>query len=92
MSILEAMHFKVPVCASSVDGNVEALADERGLLFPAGDVDKAFACIKVIRYGGKKIADMTKLASDYSSSEFNFVNHVQKHLTLYSDLLKTSAK
>jgi len=44
--ILEAMAARVPVVASDIPGTREMIgANERGLLFPAGDVEQCAACI-----------------------------------------------
>lgn len=91
-SILEAMASGIPVIATNVGGNMEAVRDGiDGFLVPCGDVRAmADALSRLITEGGLK-QQMTQAARQRAEDTFSFESMVQAHEELYLRLLDRHA-
>ena len=89
MSVIEAMLLGVPICASAVDGNIEALEDGRGLTFNPDDIAGMYECISKIKNDYKWCAVSKRKAKDFARAKFDLDVHVTRHIALYTELLQS---
>jgi glycosyltransferase involved in cell wall biosynthesis len=87
-AVLESMSAGVPVIASSVGGNLELLAQGRGILVAAGD-DKALAdnIERLLRDAALR-AELRRNAKHYAQANFTLEQTRKRYEDLYRQLLE----
>ncbi len=88
-ALLEAMAMGLPVVASRVGGNVDAVQEgQSGFLFEIGnDEELAMHLLKLIN-NPEQSKKMGELGRQMVMSEFGMGNYIQKMETIYSELLE----
>ena len=86
-AILEAMSAGLPVVATAVGGNTDAIVhDQTGLLVPVGDAEAMAAALTRLANDIEYRRQMGKAALDRATHVFSYDNCLAKYLTLYEEL------
>jgi L-malate glycosyltransferase len=86
-AILESMAAGVPVIASKVGGNVELVADSRGILVPPDDVAALECALLRISEGEELRATLGRTAKKFAEDNFTVERMRHKYEELYAQLL-----
>jgi glycosyltransferase involved in cell wall biosynthesis len=90
-SVLDAMVQNIPVVATSAGGLKETLAEERGLLAPAGDERVLAEQLIWILSHPVESAAMASRAFDYVRAEHNIEAMINSYAALYRSMLQESS-
>lgn len=90
-AILESMAAGVPVVASSVGGNPELVANDRGILIPPGDAEALASAIECLLQNPTMRAELALNGRRFVESNFTVATMQKHHEELYAQLLKTKA-
>lgn len=90
-AILESMAAEVPVVASSVGGNPELVANDRGILIPPGDAEALASAIECLLQNPTMRAELALNGRRFVESNFTVATMRKRHEELYTELLKTKA-
>lgn len=87
--VLEAMAAGVPVVASDIGGVRELIGnDERGLLFPVGDIERLAACIKHILDNPNLAQRLARRASQWVKEQgLTWERSAQAYAALYQQVI-----
>jgi glycosyltransferase involved in cell wall biosynthesis len=93
LSILEAMRAGLPVIASDVGGNSEAVIDgETGFLVPQGSVEALSRALLKLTQDAELRADMGRAARRRYLEHFTFERQLSRTVHLYYDVLRDAGK
>jgi glycosyltransferase involved in cell wall biosynthesis len=87
-AILESMAAGVPVIANEVGGNVELLANDRGILVPPDDVQALEAALQKAATDGQLRATLARNARRFALENFTIEHMRSQHEELYAELLE----
>jgi L-malate glycosyltransferase len=90
-AILESMAAGVPVVASSVGGNPELLATDRGILVSPGDAEALASAIECLLQNPAMRAEFARNSRRFVESNFTVAMMRKRHEDLYAELLETKA-
>ena len=85
--VLEAMASGVPIAASDVRGSRDLLANERGWLFPLGDLDAINATIDAVRSNAPEARSRARKAKKAVQDDYELGKIVAAHDQLYGELV-----
>lgn len=93
-AIVEYMNARLPVVASDVGGNVEAVVHGKtGYLYPCGDVSALAACLENSLDPVTGIADkMGEAGFELAQSRHEIGHMVKRHITLYEHVISKAGK
>jgi glycosyltransferase involved in cell wall biosynthesis len=86
LALLEAMQAGIPVVASNLPVHQRLLAQNRGLLFPVGDVDSCINCLDWAVHHPQELAAMAQTSQAYIQENYNWDNITTDMLNLYTKL------
>lgn len=81
--ILEAMALEIPVIASAARGSSDLLADNRGWLFPIGDVDRLADRLRTVLTDAHAARARAERAAAWVRETASFDRIAEQHLALY---------
>jgi glycosyltransferase involved in cell wall biosynthesis len=87
-AILESMAAGVPVIANQVGGNIELLANDRGILLPPNDLDAFAAAIEKLAADTPLRESLGRNARKFAQENFTVEQIRKRHEQLYSQLLE----
>jgi len=87
-AILESMAAGVPVIANRVGGNVELIADDRGILIPPNDVEALEAALQRVASDAPMREALGRNARAFAQENFTTERMRTKHEELYAVLLE----
>jgi glycosyltransferase involved in cell wall biosynthesis len=90
LSMLEAMREGIPVVGSDIPPHQQLLAQERGILFKAGNLD---SCISVLDWAlshPEALAPITKKAQNYLNLNYSWDYVTSETLQVYQQVLHSS--
>lgn len=87
-SLLEAMAAGLPIVATDVGGNAEALA-ETGIIVPPRDPAALSQGLALLLTDTHRASELGKMARDRAFKEFSMTITVQEHLALYDSLARS---
>jgi L-malate glycosyltransferase len=90
-SLLEAMAAGLPIVATDVGGNREALGDS-GIIVPPRDARSLMVAIARLLDDPQYAADLGRRARVRALSNFSMTKTVETHLVIYESLLKRSSR
>jgi glycosyltransferase involved in cell wall biosynthesis len=85
--ILESMAAGVPVVATGVGGNSELIAEDRGILVPAGDEEALIAAVERLLTDEGMRRSLGQAAKAFARKNFTLERMTQQHEELYRKLL-----
>jgi glycosyltransferase involved in cell wall biosynthesis len=93
-AIVEYMNARLPVVASDVGGNAEAVVDgETGYLYPCGDVSELAACLARLLDPLTGIAErMGEAGFELAQSRHEIGHMVERHTALYEHVISKTGK
>jgi hypothetical protein len=80
------MQAGIPVVASNLPVHQRLLAQNRGLLFPVGDVDSCINCLDWAVHHPQELAAMAQTSQAYIQENYNWDNITTDMLNLYTKL------
>jgi glycosyltransferase involved in cell wall biosynthesis len=86
LAMLEAMQEGVPVLASDIPVHKQLIAQERGMLFPLGDIDSCVHCLDWAIHHPQELVAMAKKAQEYVQNSYNWDDITTQTLRLYKAL------
>ena len=92
LALLEAMQEGIPVLASNIPVHRQLLGDQRGMIFPVGDIN---ACVQSLDWAlahPQELAVMAKKAQEYINTHHNWEEITNRTLNVYDKLLQTASK
>ena len=88
LGVLEAMSLGLPVVATNVTGNNEAVLNgETGFLYPLGDIGKAISILNTIEKDGKLYKELSRKSLMRQRSKYSVGIMVDKTQDLYRKVL-----
>ncbi|MCC6244309.1 MAG: glycosyltransferase [Gemmatimonadaceae bacterium] len=81
--ILEAMALEIPVIASAARGSSDLLADERGWLYPIGDVERLVDRIRCVLTDPHAARARAERAANWVRQTASFARIAEQHVALY---------
>lgn len=91
-AILESMAAGVPVIANEVGGNIELLANERGILIPPNKAEALDSALYKLASDVGLRAALSRRARMFAQENFTIDRMRQKHEDLYAELLERKQK
>jgi glycosyltransferase involved in cell wall biosynthesis len=87
-SLIEYMAAGLPIAATNVGGNAEAICDGReGVLFPAGDVDNLIKALRSLMTNRDLACQMAENAKRKAFREYSQESYISNHEQFYSQVL-----
>lgn len=87
-AILESMAARVPVIANEIGGNVELLANDRGMLIPPNDTNALDSALQKLASDAGLRETLSRNARRFAQDNFTIDCMRQKHENLYAELLE----
>ncbi|AUT03555.1 glycoside hydrolase [Nostoc sp. CENA543] len=87
LSMLEAMREGIPVLGSDIAPHQQLLAEERGILFKAGNLDSCVSALDWALHNPEKLPTMVKKAQKYVSLNYSWDRITSETLRLYTQVL-----
>lgn len=84
--ICEAFSAGIPVIGSDIGGISDLLAQKRGFVFPAGDVDRLHALLQEVVEDPAPAAERAANAREYSRQHLSHDRWREQYLDVYADL------
>jgi glycosyltransferase involved in cell wall biosynthesis len=91
LAMLEAMREGIPVMASDIPPHQQLLSEQRGLLFPQGNLDLCINCLNWAVNHPQELAAMAGDAQKYVELNYSWEHITAENLQVYATLLNSSA-
>lgn len=90
LSMLEAMREGIPVLGSDIPPHQQLLAEERGMLFEAGNLESCISAIDWALHHPEKLSPMLKKAQTHVNLNYSWDHITSETLRLYTEVLQTA--